>query len=287
MTPLRQRMLDDMRVRNFARNTQDAYIRQVTRLAAHFGKSPEKLGPEEVRAYQVHLATDTKLTASSRAQAAAALRFLYHVTLGREWARYAIALPKREYKLPLVLSAGEVLRVLEAIDSVKLRAVVMTIYAGGLRVSEATHLRVSDIDSQRMVIHVRQGKGGKDRDVMLSPVLLEALRAYWKLERPSDWLFPGAVEGQPISAHRVTEMCRRAREVAGLTKPVTPRLLRHCFATHLLEAGANIRIIQTLLGHRSLSTTARYTHVSRATICAVQSPLDRLARAGDAEPDGQ
>jgi integrase/recombinase XerD len=285
MTPLRQRMLDDMRVRNFARNTQDAYIRQVARLAAHFGKSPELLGPEEVRAYQVHLATDTTLAASSRAQAAAALRFLYHVTLGREWARYAIALPKREYKLPLVLSPDEVLRVLEAIDSVKLRVVVMTIYAGGLRVSEATHLRVSDIDSQRMVIHVRQGKGGKDRDVMLSPMLLEALRAYWKLERPREWLFPGAVEGQPISAHRVTETCQRARKVAGLTKPVTPRLLRHCFATHLLEAGANIRIIQTLLGHRSLRTTAMYTHVSRETICAVPSPLDAAVRSG--EPDGQ
>jgi site-specific recombinase XerD len=270
-------MLEDMRVRNLAANTQRVYVEQVARFAAYFGASPETLGPEHVRGYQVYLVDEKRVATSTLIQATAALRFLYKVTLRREWAIEQIPVPKRERRLPIVLSSQEVLSLLKAVETIKHRAVVMTIYAGGLRVSEATRLRISDIDSKRMVIRVEQGKGRKDRYVMLSPVLLEALRAYWLAERPTDWLFPGSVAGEPISPHTVFEACRRGARKAGLSKTVSPRILRHSFATHLLEAGANIRIIQELLGHRSLRTTARYTHVSRDVVCAVESPLDRLA----------
>jgi len=276
-------MLDDMRVRHLAKNTQDAYIRQVAHFAAYFGKSPDLLGPEQIRAYQIYLVQDRHVARSSLVQAVAALRFLYRVTLGRDLRIDEIPSPRRAQTLPVVLSTSEVSRFLEAIDSLHCRALLMTAYSAGLRVSEVTHLRVTDIDSTRMMIRVCQGKGSKDRYVMLSPILLEVLRTYWKAERPSDWLFPGARPGQPISARAVRSACQRAATDAGLAKRVTPRTLRHSFATHLLEAGATIRIIQLLLGHRSLRTTARYTHVSRASICAVSSPLDALGPAANSD----
>ena len=276
MTALRQTMLEDMRVRNLAPHTQKAYIGCVAAFARHFGKSPDQLGPDEIRAYLLHLRDDRHLSTSTIIQAYCALRFLYRVTLGQDWTVEKLQFPKRERRLPTVLSESEVERLLRCVRKLKLRVVLMTIYAGGLRVSEACTLRIGDIDSGRMVITIRQGKGRKDRHVMLSPVLLEVLREYWKVERQVDWLFPCAAGTGPYPTRTIQLVCRQAAVAAGLSKFVTPRTLRHSFATHLLENGANIRIIQLLLGHRSLRTTANYTHVSRESICAVASPLDRI-----------
>ena len=277
MTPLRQRMLDDMRVRNFSPKTIQAYIDHIAKFAAYFGKSPELLGPEEIRRYQLHLVHERHVSWSTFNQAVCALRFLYHITLQKDWPISHIPFPKRERKLPVVLSPDEVLQFLNSITSLKYRAILMIAYAAGLRLSEVTHLRVTDIDSERMVIRVEQGKGRKDRYVMLSPVLLQILRRYWQAARPATWLFPSWKPDRPISHCAVQRACQRAARDAGLSKQVTVRMLRHCFATHLLETGTNIRTIQALLGHSSVSTTQRYTHISAGTVRATQSPLDHLA----------
>lgn len=278
MTPLRQRMLDDMGIRNFAENTQQSYVQQVSAYANFFHRSPDKLGTEEVRAYQVHLTKIRKLAPSSVGTATAALRFLYKVTLKRSWAPEDIPMPKKPFKLPVVLSRDEVMHFLDSIDNLKHRTILMTAYAAGLRVSEATHLKIGDIDSQRMVIRVDQGKGNKDRYVMLSPRLLEALRVYWKAAHPRSWLFPGAVPGCPITRDAVGQACSRARRTSGIAKPITPHSLRHAFATHLLEGGTDVRRIQLLLGHRSLATTSRYLKIATSTICATTSPFDLLPK---------
>jgi integrase/recombinase XerD len=204
------------------------------------------------------------------------LRFLYRVTLGRNDILDAIPPVKQPRTLPVVLSPGEVARFFAAIRNVKHRAILMTAYASGLRVSEVTQLKVADIDSQRMVIRVCQGKGRKDRYVMLSPRLLEALRDYWKGVRPRDFLFPGAVFDKPITTGSIKKVCQRARKSAGLDKRITAHTLRHSFATHLLEAGTDLRTIQVLMGHHSFSTTARYVHVATASLPSVTSPFDRL-----------
>ncbi len=277
MTPLRQRMLDDMRLRNFSPKTIHAYTDHVAKFATYFNKSPERLGPDEIRRYQLHLVHTRHASWSTFNQAVCALRFLYRVTLQKDWIVTHIPFPKVERKLPVVLSPTEVLQFLSAITSLKYRAILMTAYAAGLRLSEVTHLRVSDIDSARMLIRVEQGKGHKDRYVMLSPVLLAVLRRYWQAARPTSWLFPGTQPERPICASAVQDACQRATRDAGLSKQVTVRMLRHCFATHLLEAGTNIRVIQTLLGHSSVSTTQRYTHVSTGMMRATHSPLDDLA----------
>ena len=279
MTPLRQRMIEDMRVRNLSPNTQQLYIDRVAKFAQYFGKSPELLGPEDVRTYQVHLIHQKRASSSMLQQTVCALRFLYRNTLGKEWALPCIPTPRREKKLPVVLSQEEVSRFLDNLPNLKHRALIMTAYATGMRVSEVVSLRAADIESDRMMIRVEQGKGRKDRYVMLSPNLLELLRAYWKITRPTDWLFPGQRPGTHLTTKRVLQVCIKAGAAAGLTKRVTVRALRHSFATHLLDAGANIRVIQILLGHRSLRTTARYTHVSRETICSISSPLDQLSKA--------
>jgi integrase/recombinase XerD len=276
MTPLRKRMLEDMRIRNFALNTQLSYLQQVCSFANHYQLSPEELGLEQVRAWQVHLLEVRKLAPGSLALATSALRFLYKVTLKRDWPLEELPLPKKPLKLPVILSREEVGRFLEAVGNLKQRTLLMTCYAAGLRISEATHLKVNDIDSQRMMLRVEQGKGQKDRYVMLSPRLLEALRAYFKVVRPDHWLFPSRVNGEPMTRGAMLEACDKAREQCGIQKPITPHSLRHAFATHLLEAGADVRTIQLLLGHRSLSTTARYLKVSTRSVCATQSPLDLL-----------
>ena len=281
MTTLRQRMIDDLTVRNRSLRTIETYVAQVAHFARHFGRSPELLGPEEVRQYQLYLVNERHVSWSYFNQAVCALRFLYHHTLGRDWAVTHIPFPRQPRKLPVVLSQAEVRRFLDAIKKLKYRALLTTVYAAGLRLSEVTHLQVADIDSQRMMIRVRQGKGQKDRDLMLSPTLLELLRRYWSIERPRTWLFPGQTHEVPICLDSVQRACHRAGQDAGLTKPVTVRMLRHCFATHLLEAGTNVRVIQTLLGHRSLSTTQRYTYVSAKTVHATVSPLELLAPADD------
>jgi site-specific recombinase XerD len=276
MTPLRQRMLEDMSIRNLAQNTQAVYLQQIVAYARHFQRSPEELGPEEVRAYQVHLTQTRMLSPSSVSVATGALRFLYKVTLKRDWAVDDIPMPKRPFRLPVILSRDEIGRFLAAVDSLKHQTLLMTTYAAGLRVSEATHLQVTDIDSQRMVLRVDQGKGRKDRYVMLSPRLLEALRGYWKAVRPTTWLFPGQLPDQPITRNAVARACQKAHRASGIPKPITPHALRHAFATHLLEAGTDVRTIQLLLGHRSLATTSRYLKVATTTVCATASPFDWL-----------
>jgi integrase/recombinase XerD len=270
MTPLRQRMLQDMGIRNLALNTQMAYVQQISAFARHFDCSPEALGPEQVRAYQVHLLEERKLAAGSLSVVAAALRFLYKITLRRAWNDDDIPMPKRP------LSPEEVVRFLACVASTKHRAIFTTIYASGLRVSEAVALRPADIDSSRMVLRVDQGKGRKDRYVMLSPRLLEVLRDYWRIERPKPWLFPGDGVDHHITKNAVEQACQKAHRAAGIDKPVTPHSLRHAFATHLLEAGTDVRRIQLLLGHRSLATTSRYLKVATSSLCATVSPFDQL-----------
>ncbi len=276
MTPLRQRMIEDLKLRNYAPRTIEVYVERVASFAKYYGKSPERLGPDDIRAYLLFLIEEQRLSWSYYGQVICALRFLYRVTLAKGWVIEGVVSPKRETKLPVVLSTGEVTQFLQAITSLKHRAILMTAYAAGLRVSEVVGLRVGDIDSKRMVIHVRQGKGKKDRDVMLSPRLLEILRTYWKAARPDNWLFPGQIPGQALTAMTVYRACVQAARDAGLSKHVTVHTLRHSFATHLLESGTSLRTIQVLLGHRSLRTTAIYTHVSVAALEATQSPLDRL-----------
>lgn len=279
MTPLRQRMLEDMRIRNLAVSTQETYVRQVAYFARHFGKSPEVLGPREIRDYQVYLVEYKGASTSVHVQAVAALRFLYRVTLGKEWAIAAIPCPKKPRKLPVVLSRQEVAQFLGAIRNLKHRALLTSVYAAGLRVSEVVRLRVSDVDSQRMVLRIEQAKGHKDRFVMLSPRLLAVLREYWKANRPWPWLFPGQTGEHPLQEASVRHACRHIARASGLTKPVTLHVLRHSFATHMLEDGADLRTIQLLLGHRCLSTTSLYTHVSAQRLHEAPSPLDTLPDA--------
>jgi site-specific recombinase XerD len=221
-------MIEAMQIRNFTANTQAAYLQQIVLLARYYHQSPEALGPQQVQAYQLYLTNERKLAPGSLCTVAAALRFLFHVTLKRDWALDDIPIPKKPLKLPVVLSPEEIKRFLECVGSLKHRTLLTVAYAAGLRVSEATHLKVGDIDSQRMVIRVEQGKGQKDRYVMLSARLLEELRAYWKRARPAAaWLFPGDVPGQPISRSAVGLACEKARRLAGIDKPITPHSMRY------------------------------------------------------------
>ena len=279
MTELRRRMIEELRLRNYSPNTITVYLRCVAQFAQHFRLSPDRLGPEHIRQYQLFLVQEKEVSWALFNQTVCALRFFYHHILHRDWMIEHIPYPRQEEKLPVVLSPAEVAAVFEATPNLKHRTILMTIYAGGLRVAEVTHLRVSDIDSQRQVISVRQGKGRKDRQVMLSPKLLEVLRIYWKSYRPMVWLFPGESPGQPISSETVWRVCRQAGEAAHLSKPISPHTLRHCFATHLLEDEIDLRRIQVLLGHRNLKTTARYLHVSNLAVRTTVSPLDRLPDA--------
>ena len=277
MTPLRQRMTEDMQVRNLALNTQSSYVQQVSLFARHFNKSPELLGPEDIRDYQVFLTNEKKLAPGSVLIAVAALRFVYKVSLKKDWSfEDMIPAPKKPQKLPVVLSPEEVLQFLGCIGSTKHRAILTTCYAAGLRISEAVHLKPTDIDSQRMVVRVEQGKGQKDRYVMLSSKLLETLRGYWRTARPKDWLFEGDVPCKPISKSAVELACQKARRLSRIRKPITPHSMRHAFAVHLLESGTDVRTIQLLLGHRSLATTARYLRIATSKVCSARSPLDLL-----------
>jgi len=246
MNPLRRRMIEDMTIRNLSPATQRSYLNAVSKFSRHFGRSPNRLGLDEVHAFQVHLVA-TGISWPSLNQIVCALRFFYGVTLGQATIPERIAYAREPQKLPVVLSADEVVRFLEAIPSLKSRTALTTVYAAGLRVSEVVMLKIADIDSGRMVIRVEHGKGGKDRYVMLSPQLLRILRGYWRLARPKRWLFPGRNEERPLEPTTLHAACRSARTAAGLAKEVTAHTLRHSFATHLLENGADIRIIQVLL----------------------------------------
>ncbi len=276
-TILRQRLTEDMQVRNLSRQTQASYVLQVSQFARYFNKSPAVLGPEEIRSYQVYLTNQKKLEASSIKVAVAALRFLYRVTLKRPWDFGEIVpSPKAPRTLPIILSPDEVVQFLGCIPNIKHRTILTACYAAGLRITEAVHLKPAAIDRQRMVIRIEQGKGRKDRYVMLSPKLLEVLSDYWWAVRPKVWLFPGDIPGQPITRHSVEKVCQAAHQRSGLSKPVTPHSLRHAFAVHLLESGTDLRTIQLLLGHSSLNTTARYLRIATSKVCATTSPLDLL-----------
>ena len=279
MTSLRQRMLEDMRVRRLSPFTQRTYVETVARFARYFKRSPERLGPEQIRAYQVYLSTERGLATGSLLVAVSALRFLYRVTLQKRWSfDDVIPAPKKPQALPVVLSPQEVVQFLDAVKPAKHRAILTACYAAGLRISEAIALTVSAIDSERMVLRIAKGKGQKDRYVMLSPKLLAILRDWWKVQRPRHWLFPGERPEAPITRSAVQLACGIASRRARLGKAVTPHLLRHSFAVHLLEAGTDLRTIQLLLGHRSLQTTARYLRVATTTVCSTTSPLDLLPR---------
>ena len=279
MTSLRQRMTEDMQIRHLAQNTQTSYVQQVSLFARHFHQSPDQLGPEEIRTYQIYLTNEKKLAPGSVLIAVAALRFLYKVSLKRDWLfEDVIPAPKKPQTLPVILSPEEVQHFLHCVVSPKHRAILTTCYAAGLRISEAVSLKPADIDSQRMVIRVDQGKGQKDRYVMLSANLLDILRHWWRLERPRQWLFPSDLAERHISKDAVEQACHRARRLSGIRKPVTPHLLRHGFAVHLLESGTDVRTIQLLLGHRSLATTARYLRIATNKVCSTASPLDLLPR---------
>jgi site-specific recombinase XerD len=278
MTMLRQRMQQDMRIRNLSPRTQACYLGHVAQFAKHFGRSPADLDAEHVRQYQVHLVEVKRASWSLFNQAVCALRFLYGVTLGKDWTIEHIPHAKREKKLPSVLSREEVKRLLGAVKNARQRVVLTTIYASGLRLSEALSLKVGDIDSARMVLHVRLGKGSKDRLVPLSPVLLEQLREHWARVRPRTYLFPGARPGKPLNPTSIQKAMQAARLRAGIRKRASVHTLRHSYATHLLESGTDLRRIQTWLGHGSLNTTAVYLHVCSAT-AAGRSPLDTLAMA--------
>jgi len=276
MSLLRRRMIEDMTIRNLSPATQRSYLHAVSRFSQYFGRSPDRLGLEDVRAYQVHLASKGVAWGSLN-QVVCALRFFYGVTLGQATIPERIAYARAPRKLPTVLSGDEVVRFLESVSSLKARVALTTAYAAGLRVSEVAVLKVCDIDSNRMVMRIEHGKGGRERYAMLSAPLLGILRSYWRLARPRLYLFPGRTPDKPIEPTVLHAACRSAAAAAGLDKRVSVHVLRHSFATHLLESGVDIRIIQVLLGHENLSTTARYTRVSTQLIGNTASPLDRLS----------
>ena len=276
MTALRKRMLEDLRIRNYAPTTVACYIRSVAEFAKHFNKPPDQLGPEEIRSWQLFLLNERRVKLSTYIQAVCALRFFFRNTLNRKIEIDRIPLPRYEKKLPVILSKAEVKALLEAPKDLGHRAILATMYAAGLRVSEVTSLKVSDLDRERHVIWVRGGKGHKDRQVMLAEPLREVLAAYWRWKRPTDWLFPGERPDAPVSRETVFRRCRDAAQRAGIAKPVHPHSLRHAFATHLLDEGVNLLVIQKLLGHAHLKTTARYLHLSDTAIRSTRSPLEML-----------
>jgi site-specific recombinase XerD len=268
-------MLDDMAFRNMSPNTQKVYTYAVANFARFHGRSPDRLGLEEVRDYRLHLLA-RGLKATSINPIIGALRFFYGTTLGQKELAEQIPFARKEDTLPAVLTRDEVVRLLKSVPDLKMRTALITIYATGLRVSEVVALTARDIDSKRMVIQVRQGKGRKDRYVMLSEQLLAILRDYWRRRRPSECLFPGPDPARAITTRSLQRACREAANAAGLDKSVTVHTLRHSFATHLLEHGVDIRVIQDLLGHRQITSTTRYTRVAINTIRQIQSPLELL-----------
>ena len=280
MTSLRKRMLEDMQIRNLSPNTIDGYLRYVAQFAKYFNTSPELLGPEHIRTYLLHL-LNQQVDVSILTQTVCGLRFLYEKTLHRTWTVEYIPFPKRPKTLPVVLSRDEVQRVIRAPRHLKHRVILATLYTTGVRVSELARLQGTDIDSGRMVVVVRQGKGKKDRQVGLSTDLLPLLRRYWKLYGLQSWLFPGPRVSEPITRSGVEWICQKAGQTAQINKAVYPHLMRHTYATHLLEAGMDLRSIQLLLGHASLQSTSIYLHVANPALETTRSPLNSLALPPD------
>jgi integrase/recombinase XerD len=292
VTQLRQIMLEELERRNYAQSTIHTYIRTVEHYSRHFHRSPDQLGLEHIREYQAAMFHTWKPAPNTVAQRLAALRFLYIQVLKRGWSAAETPYPKKVLHLPEILTQAEVARLIDATETPFQRILVMTLYATGARPAEVAALKVSDIDSQRMVVHIHGGKGRKDRDVMLSPALLEALRTYWRgiRRKPTVWLFPGNrwhTSSRPVTTRVLCTACRQAAVRAGLKhKNIHPHTLRHCFATHLLEAGADLRTIQVLLGHRDLEEATTYLHLSSKHLSATSSPLDALA-LGTPQPGTQ
>jgi integrase/recombinase XerD len=282
ISPLRQRMIEDMTIRKLASKTQHDYVQRVKNFTAYLGRSPDTASSEDLRRYQLHL-TASGVGVPTVNQTVSTLRFFFKVTLGRPDLVERTAFVHEPRKLPVVLSPEEVARLLDAAPSLKYKAALSVAYGAGLRVSEVVALKIGDIDSKRMVIRVEQGKGRKDRYVMLSPHLLELLRAWWRAARPQGWLFPGRNRVQPMTTRQLNRACHVAADMAEIGKPVSMHTLRHSFATHLLEQNIDIRVIQVLLGHARLDTTALYTRVATKTIQQVMSPLDRITLT-QAEP---
>jgi site-specific recombinase XerD len=275
-SPLRRRMIEDMTIRKLAPKTQQGYIRTVKDFAAFLGRSPDTASFEDVRRFQLHLVTNGAHI-SILNHAVAALRFFFRITLKRSDIIEHTHFVRESHKLPVVLSPEEVARLLNAAAGLKYKAALSVAYGAGLRAAEVVSLKVCDIDSKRMIIRVEQGKGHKDRNVMLSPYLLNLLRAWWRAARPQGWLFPGRNPVQPMTTRQLHRACHAAAEAAGIEKNVSPHTLRHSFATHLLEQNIDVRVIQVLLGHAKLDSTALYTRVATKTIQQVMSPLEHIA----------
>jgi site-specific recombinase XerD len=280
ISPLRQRMIDDMTIRKMASKTQAAYIRAVKNFTIFLGRSPDTASSEDLRRFQLHLAS-SGVSAPTQNATVTALRFFFAVTLGRRGATDHLPFVRQPRKLPVVLSLDEVARLLDAAPNLKYKAALSVTYGAGLRASEVVSLKLADIDSTRMVIRVEQGKGRKDRYALLSPPLLDLLRAWWREGRPQGWLFPGQNPINPLTTRQLNRACHAAAEAAGIDKRVSLHTLRHSFATHLLEQKVDVRVIQVLLGHKKLETTALYAQVATRTLREVRSPLEQLAIKGE------
>jgi integrase/recombinase XerD len=280
VTQLRKMMLEELQRRNYSQTTVTSYVKIVAAFAKHFDLPPDQMGPEQIRAYQVYLINERKLNARTVGHHTAALRFFYCKTLKRAYPIEEVPYPKAPRRLPTILTQEEAVRLIEAASNLFHRAMLMTVYSTGMRRAEMCQLKVADIDSNRMLIHIRQGKGRRDRDVPLSPKLLETLRQYWLWMKPKTYLFPGTVNGsradKPITPKMLWEACREAAHRAGITKAVRPHLLRHSFATHLLEGGADLPTLQALLGHADLKPTSIYLHLSERHLRAAGTPLDNV-----------
>ena len=277
MTPLRKRMLDELQLRNLSDSTIHTYLSAVWRFARHFGTSPDQLGPEKVREYLLHLRNDKDDSWNTLQVNRGALKFLYARVLKQKWFDEEIAAPKRRPILPTVLSVEQITRILDCTHNLKHWTIIATFYATGLRCNELRHLKVSDIDSHQMLLHVREGKGDVERKIPLSPALLERLKTYYRWRKPTDWLFPSKRRtGDPLNEGTIRTLCRNAGRRAGIPLLVHPHLFRHAFATHMLDAGADLRTIQLVLGHSDIRTTARYLHVSMKRLHEATSPFDAL-----------
>ena len=280
MTHLRKMMLEELQRRNYAQSTAEAYIRALKEFATYYHRPPDQLGPKEINQFQLHLLLDRRLSAKSVMQRTAALRFFFNITLKRGYPQNEFCYPKAPKRLPVILSQDEVKAMINAATSLLHRTLLMTLYSTGMRRAEITRLKVNDIDSQRMVIHIKQGKGQKDRDVPLSPKLLETLRKFWYWKKPKVYLFPGEAKrgskGDHLTPKAVYLACKGAAHRAGIKKSVGPHTLRHSFATHMLESGADLRTIQLLLGHTDIRHTTVYLHLSQRHLRACPNPLDEL-----------
>ena len=280
MTHLREMMLEELQRRNYSQTTVKSYIRSVKAFAEYFHQPPDQLGPEHIRTWQVHLLQEKKIGVRTVRNETAALRFFFVKTLKRAYPFEEIAYPKPPRNLPTILSQEEAVRLIESASNLFHRAMLMTLYSTGMRRAELCHLKVENIDSTRMLIHIRHGKNNRDRDVPLSPKLLETLREYWRWMKPKTYLFPGTLNGwradKPITPKIIWQACREAAQHAGITKPVRPHLIRHSFATHLVEQGADLPTVQALLGHTTLKPTSIYLHLSQRHLQAAGTPLDKV-----------